>query len=66
MSSNHPVCDMIPDANAPLVRRLPWSPMRLKYLGDAAELLQSSKGKLSTNGPDTGDKGNIRKRRGAG
>jgi hypothetical protein len=33
----------------------PWEPMRLTYLGDAAELLRSSNGELSVPSSDPGD-----------
>jgi hypothetical protein len=43
------------------VERQPWQKMELSHLGDAANLIQSGGGKLSTTG---GDPGENRKQRG--
>jgi hypothetical protein len=44
------------DHHADTTAKQPWEPMRLTYLGNAAELLQSSTGKTSTPSFDTGDR----------
>ena len=37
------------------MKRKEWVPMRLEYVGNAAELLQGGGGKLSPMTDDTGD-----------
>lgn len=44
-----------PDDPHPPAARKPWEPPQLTYLGNAADLLQSSGGKLSIFGQDPGD-----------
>jgi hypothetical protein len=42
--------------------RRPWEPMRLTYLGNAADLLQHSQGKMSLPGFDPGDSRQVKQR----
>ncbi len=35
--------------------RKPWEPMKIEFVGDAAELIQGGSGKISVIGGDPGD-----------
>jgi hypothetical protein len=36
-------------------KKRPWKPMKLTFLGDAAQLIKSGGGKLSVSGGDPGE-----------
>lgn len=55
MSDSTPAGNATGDGHNEAARR-PWESLRLTYLGNAAEFLQTSQGKLSLPSFDTGDR----------